>query len=68
MTTMVYVLVQYNEYWDGKKILEVHDDIQRARITKQNYYRWLWERIEIDDDPRLKKIWYEIEQVLFIKS
>ena len=68
MTTMVYVIVQYDEYWDGKKILEVHDNIQHARIKKQNYYKSLWERIEIDNDPRLKKIWYEIEQVLFIQN
>ncbi len=68
MTTMVYVIVQYDDYWGGKKILEVHDDIQRARIAKQNYYRWLWERIEIDNDPKLKTVSYEVEQVLFIKS
>lgn len=68
MTTMVYVIIQYDEYWCGKKILEVHDDIHTARIKKQNYYRYLWERIEIDNDPRIKKISYTIEQVLFIKS
>ena len=39
MTTMVYVIIQYDEYWDGKKVLEVHDNIQYARINIE-----LWEK------------------------
>lgn len=68
MTTTVYVLVQYNEYLQDKVILSVFEDMQAARIAKTKEYISLWKRIETDDDPRLKKIWYEIEQVLFIKS
>ncbi len=68
MTTMAYVIIQYDDYWNGKKILEVHDDIHKARIARQNLDKWILERIEIDDDPKLKTVEYKIEQVLFIKS
>jgi hypothetical protein len=67
MTTTVYVIIQHDEYWGGKKILQVNEDINRARATVQDYYKWLWERIEADDDPKLKTVEYKIEQVLFIK-
>lgn len=67
MTTEAYVLMQYSEHQD-RRVLAVYEDLQDARIAKRNEYISLWKAIERENDPRLQRIWYEVERVLFIKS